>query len=139
MNPPFTLVLALLTIESSYSQDLERPATIVPDTVQFWFTPEIQWRIKTYAIDHDIHVHSVGETSSGTQLSLDLARTNIDKHYGDVVSTLIILEFNDPTNQHEVQRVLSNHKLPGILELVDTGYAFYNPDSSDYRSQTKPQ
>jgi hypothetical protein len=61
----FTLVLAILTTESSYAQNVERAATAVPDTIQFWLTPEKQWRIRTYAIDHDIHVYGVGPRANG--------------------------------------------------------------------------
>ena len=53
-----TLIIGVLTVESSYAQNSERPSRGVPDTVQFWIDPGGAWRIRTYAIDHDIHPHS---------------------------------------------------------------------------------
>src|SRR5207245_4972487 len=55
-----TLVLAVLSVQSSYRNNTEKPASDVCDTVQWWITPDNTWRIKTFALDHDIHVHEVG-------------------------------------------------------------------------------
>ena len=79
MTNAFTLVLAILTVESSYVQEIERPATRVPDTVQFWFAPESDWRIKTFAIDHDIHAYRIGKTNNGARRTLGWVR-NHDWH-----------------------------------------------------------
>ena len=79
MEGPFTLIVAILSIESSYLDEVERPVKDVPDTVQFWLTSASQWRIKTYAIDHDIHVHRLGGEQSATRLSVDFAKRNIEK------------------------------------------------------------
>ena len=59
METTYILVLAILSIQSSYLEDKEIPAERIPDTVQFWYSPGITWRVKTYAIDHDIHIGSV--------------------------------------------------------------------------------
>ena len=77
MTNAFTLILAVLTVESSYLQEVERPTKNVPDTVQFWFTPDSQWRIKTFAIDHDIHVHRIGAPGSEARLTAEFATNNI--------------------------------------------------------------
>ena len=135
----FTLIVALLTVESSYSDDFERPATTVPDTVQFWFAPDSQWRIKTYAVDHDIHVHSIGQPGEGTPLSIDFARANIEKHYGDVLATMLVIDIPTPDNQAEVQAILRQNNLLGELEVSNQGFAFYNPDSGDYTSKSRPE
>ncbi|HSI14702.1 MAG TPA: hypothetical protein VK961_21800 [Chthoniobacter sp.] len=139
MANAFTLIIAILTIESSYLQEVERPARAVPDTVQFWFTPDSQWRIKTFAIDHDIHVHRIGVGENGTRLTAEFAQENIKKTYGDVTATLLTVEFPDPTNQADVQRILKQHHLLGKLEAVSDGYYFFNPDSGDYRTKSKPK
>ena len=139
MSAPFVLVVALLTVESSYSADLERPAHEVPDTVQFWFSPDQDWRIKTFAIDHDIHTHKVGDRESSHRFTPDEAVANIRKHYGDVLSTILVLEFPAPRDGEAVKRILEAHGLRGTLELGGSGVAFYNPDSGRYRSQTVPE
>src|SRR5262245_21305082 len=56
-----TLIIGILTIESSYAQNTERPSRGVPDTLQFWIAPDRAWRIRTYATDHDIHPYSLGD------------------------------------------------------------------------------
>jgi len=73
MTAPSTLILGILNIESSYLDNLERPAGAVPDTVQFWFAPDSQWRTKTYAIDHDIHIHQVATVEGEEPLDTGIA------------------------------------------------------------------
>lgn len=75
-----TLLLAVLNIQSSYSRNIEESfdgSSGVPDTLQWWITPESAWRIKTYALDHDIHTHSVAAQPD----FIELARSNNRKHY----------------------------------------------------------
>ncbi|MEO5913014.1 MAG: hypothetical protein ABIS50_02195 [Luteolibacter sp.] len=139
MANPFTLVLAILTVESSYLQEVEHPAKIVPDTVQFWFAPECQWRIKTFAIDHDIHVHQIRVDDKSARLTTEFAQNNIKKSYGDVTDTVLVLEFPDPKNDADVQRILRENKVTGKLEAVKEGYYFYNPDRGEYRTKSKPK
>jgi len=138
MEGPFTLIVAILSIESSYLDEVERPVKDVPDTVQFWLTSASQWRIKTYAIDHDIHVHRLGGEQSATRLSVDFAKRNIEKTYGDVVSRMLVLEFSDPEDKEEVSKDFEANELIGDLESVKDGYFFLNPDSGEYRSKSRP-
>lgn len=135
MTNTFTLIVAILTVESSYLQEVERPAKNVPDTVQFWFAPDNQYRIKTFAIDHDIHVYRV----SAFGLTPQFATNNIRKSYGDVTDKVLTLEFRDPKNEADVERILKDHQLKGKLEAVKEGYWFYNPDGGDYRTKSKPK
>lgn len=137
MATPFTLIIAVLTIESSYLDEVERPGTTVADTVQFWFARDSQWRIKTFAIDHDIHVHKID--TSETRLSVERAKENIKKTYGDVTSRILVINFPDPANDDDVQRILKGNKLNGSLEIAAAGFSFYNPDRGHYRSKSKPK
>ena len=139
MASPFTLILAILTVESSYLKEVERPAKTVPDTVHFWFAPDSQWRIKTYAIDHDIHTHRINIADATKRLTTEFAKNNIKKSYGDVTSEVLVLEFPDPKNEAEVNRILRDNKLNGTLEQVKADYYFYNPDSGEYRTRSKPK
>jgi hypothetical protein len=139
MAAPFVLVVAFLSVESSYSADLERPVRQVPDTVQFWFSPDADWRIKTFAIDHDIHVHKIGTPTTPHRLTPSEAAANTRKHYGDVLSNILVLEFPDPQDAAAVTQVLQSHKLHGTLEVGSSGIAFYNPDSGHYRTQSVPK
>jgi hypothetical protein len=135
----FTLIVALLTIQSSYAKELEQPASGVPDTVQFWITPTSQWRIRTYAMDHDIHVYSLGAAPDKEKVTPEFAVEHIKKHYADVTASLVEITFNDPTDTKEVERVLAEHRLTGTLEVSKSGVAFYDPDRARYRSQSTPK
>lgn len=139
MDAVFALVLTILSTESSYAREIERPATKVPDTIQFWLAPKSQWRIRTYAIDHDIHTHVLGARPDGSCFTTAEASAHTKKIYQDIISSTVVLHFLDPNNKDEVRRVLSEHKLAGTLEVNKDGIAFYNPDNGEYRTKSKPK
>ena len=134
-----TLIIGILTIESSYAQNTERPSRGVPDTLQFWIGPGSAWRIRTYATDHDIHPHSLGDLEKMKDRPIEFARDHIKKHYGDVLASTVVLEFPDTRDTDAVRKVLMQHKLKGSLEVAKIGFAFWNPDDGHYKSQTKPK
>ena len=129
------LVVALLTTESSYQSEIERLSTSVEDTIQFSFSASGRWRIRTYAIDHDIHVHSI---DNGT-IDDHFAEAHIDKHYGEILEKRYTLKFKNPNDIEDVSRVLQAAGLRGTLEVAPAGFAFYNPDSQKYRTQSEPE
>lgn len=134
-----TLVLGVLSIESSYIQDTERPAQGVPDTVQFWIGPDRAWRIRTYAIDHDIHPHSVGNLWQLKDRPIEFASDHIKKIYGDVLTSLVVLEVADVNDSDAVGKLLKSNQLQGSLEIAKSGFAFWNPDDGVYKSQSRPK
>lgn len=127
------LVIALLTTESSYKSEVERPATAVVDTIQFSIGAE-PWRIRTFAIDHDIHVYSIGE-----KFEVQVAEAHIDKHYSEILKKRYTLKFSNPKDPVEVTRVLVAAGLLGTLEVAPAGFAFYNPDRQKYQTQSAPK
>ncbi len=60
-DSPALLVVAWLNVKSSYAGNREEPSHDAFDTVQFYFPAGSAnaWRIRTYAADHDIHVHKL--------------------------------------------------------------------------------
>jgi hypothetical protein len=135
-----TLIIGILTIESSYAQNTERPSRGVPDTLQFWIGSDSAWRIRTYATDHDIHPHSLGDLGKLKDRPTEFARDHIKKHYGDVLASTVVLEFPDITDTNAVRKVLTDQKLKGSLEVAKkSGFAFWNPDDGHYKSQTTPK
>jgi len=128
-----------LTIESSYVQEVEQPAQGAPDTVQFWLSSGGDWRIKTFAIDHDIHIHRLGKSSSGVESTIAFAEANIRKTYGDVLQRLVVLTFEDGAKGVSAIENLRAHNLDGTLEVSNAGFAFYNPDGTLYTTQSKPE
>ena len=134
-----TLVIGVLTIESSYAQNTERPSRGVPDTLQFWIGPDGVWRIRTYATDHDIHPHSLGDLGKMKDRPTEFARDHIKKHYGDVLASTVVLEFPDTSDTNAVRKVFTQHKLKGSLEVTKVGFTFWNPDDGHYKSKTTPK
>jgi hypothetical protein len=132
-----TLILAVLSVRSSYARGVEESAAEdqVSDTLQWWVGSPTSWRIKTYALDHDIHTHDVGSRADMVQL----AETNNLKHYGDIIKVQHVLEFVDCTDSAEVQRVLGGVNLAGRLEVAAGRFAFWKPDDARYWTQSTPQ
>jgi hypothetical protein len=133
------LVLAVLNVKSSYLQEIEEPlggVGDIPDTLQWWIAPDSAWRIKTFALDHDIHTHSIDK--GGPDL-VELAQANNLKHYGDVVESQHVLEFHDCTDMKEVRRVFQRVGLPPQLEVAEGRFAFWKPDEAKYRTQSQPK
>lgn len=129
------LVIFFLTVQSSYLENSEIDATDeVFDTVQFFADTSGSWRIKTYATDQDIHAWSIGATLDGI---VDLARENTEKHYGDVLWEGYIIETDEGIDG--LRRELRERGLPDHLEISETGFLFWAPEGTRYRSQSEPQ
>lgn len=134
-----TLLLAILSVKSSYSREVEEPLESgedVADTLQWWISPNGSWRIKTYALDHDIHTHSIGGNRADL---LDVAKANNTKNYGDVIRKQYVIELQDCTNQSEVQRSFAIVGLEPRLEVAPGRFAFWKPDDAKYRTQSTPK
>lgn len=134
-----TLILAVLNVKSSYLQEIEQPlddATDVPDTLQWWIGADCAWRIKTFAIDHDIHTHSI---EKGGQEVVELAQANNRKHYGDVIEVQHVVEFQNCTNAKEVQQAFRRIGLAPRLEVAEGRFAFWKPDEEQYRTKSQPK
>ena len=131
-----TLVIFFLTVQSSYSADVESAATDdVFDTVQFYSSGEAgSWRIKTYATDQDVHVWSIG---NNVEDIVALAHSNTEKHYGDVLGAAYVLE--STTGVDGLRKELAAHGLPTHLEISDAGFVFWAPEGTEYRSKSKPR
>jgi len=130
-----TLVLAILDVRSSYLQDRQEPAEReTPDTVQWWVGPDQTWRIRTFGIDHDLHLHHVsgGDPDSYVQYTRD--------DYDGMIRSLFTLEFSDYTNSEIVESVLRQAGLRPDLEISEQhGFAFWNPDQGIYKTQSYPE
>src|SRR5437879_2144535 len=103
LHPVLKQPLAILSIKSSYSCEVETDldgADDIPDTLQWWFGDGGCWRIRTYAMDHDIHAYQIGNS---LQTTLELAKKNNQDNYGDVIKTQHVLHFVDCANQVELE------------------------------------
>jgi hypothetical protein len=132
-----TLVLSILSIRSSYALQTEttiQSGSDVPDTLQWWIGTDQVWRVKTYAIDHDIHTHSVAMIPDMVKFAI----TNNAKHYGDVIASSHVLDFNDCADPREVEEVFRRTGVEPRLELAPGRFAFWKPDDAKYSSKTEP-
>lgn len=128
------LVVFFLSVQSSYARNTELDATEDSfDTVQFLCVDGTCWRIKTHAIDQDVHVWSIG----GVDDIVGLARTNTEKNYGDVLTESCILESDAGLDGIRAQ--LAQKGLTPTLEVSGAGFAFWAPAGTKYRSKSRPE
>jgi hypothetical protein len=133
------LLLAVLNIKSSYSREVEvaldGPEDI-PDTLQWWFGPSGCWRIRTYALDHDVHAFQIGNSP---QTTLELAMKNNQKHYGDIIAMQHAIHFVDCTNQAELEAEFGRIGLMPRIQFDLSEFVFWKPDDAEYLSKSSPQ
>lgn len=129
------LVVFFLSIQSSYSENSEVAATEAAfDTVQFYAANGMNWRIKTYAKDQDVHIWSLGSNVADI---VALARANTEKHYGDVLTEGYIIETEE--GLEGVRRGLKERGLAPNLELPPSGAVFWAPEGTHYRTKSAPE
>src|SRR3546814_4890603 len=116
------LVVFFLSVQSSYSGNTEIAATEDAfDTVQFYAANGTSWRIKTYAQDQDVHIWSLGSKVADL---VALARTNTEKHYGDVLTEGYIIETEE--GLEGVRRELRSEEHTSELQsLMRIAYAVF--------------
>jgi hypothetical protein len=135
-----TLVLALLTTKSSYSQNVEfavSDANDVPDTVQWWLGAGGCWRFRTYAIDHDIHTYKIGNLSQ--EAILKLAQANNQKNFGDVIKAHHVIHFVNCSDAAERAAEFGRIGLCPTLEISPGRFAFWKPDEAVYSTKSRPE
>lgn len=131
------LLIYLLSVESSYLSNLERPSSAATgDTVQFCLHLGQGWRIKTFAVDGDVHVWNLGDRQKDEFEKL--AHENTQKNYGDVLSRVVRAESS--TGLEGLKTSLEFVKLQPLLEVPsDAAFAFWVPVAGVYRTQSSPQ
>jgi hypothetical protein len=127
-------VIFILSIRSSYLRNEEHEATeAVFDTVQFIWTEQGAWRIRTYAEDEDVHTWSM---RLGADELVPLARTNTEKHYGDVLAEAYIIDTSEGVDG--LCRELQARGLADHLEIGGAGLMFWTPPGSKYQTRSTP-
>jgi hypothetical protein len=132
------LLLAILSVKSSYSQEIETPlesADDIPDTLQWWFGDGGCWRVRTHAVDHDIHAYQIADSP---QTTLDLAKKNNHDNYGDIIRAQRQIHFINCTNLPEVRAEFERIGLAPTLTIQEH-YAFWKPDDADYWTKSSPK
>ncbi len=133
-----TLVLTILNLRSSYQSNAEQPlgkGADVPDTIQWWIATTGSWRIRTYAIDHDIHTHALGNSSDLEALAIENAR----RHYGDVIQSQHVIRLNDALDATAISAAFRAVGLEPRIEIATGRFAFWKPDDGRYQTLSKPR
>ena len=125
-----------LSIQSSYLEDSEAPADDESfDTVQFFIGADTAWRIRTFSVDEDVHVYSLGATTADT---LDVVSTSTEKTYGDVIAAKHVFRSSDgiPGLKLELERC---GWTASLKQSQQHGFAFWVPEGTDYRTRSAPE
>ena len=132
------LLLNILNVRSSYTNELELPlgGGEVPDTLQWWIAPGNVWRIRTYALDHDIHTHHIGAAAEEFAAT---ATENTRKHFGDVLGAEYTVVLPDCTDPVTVVAAFQRIGLPPNLEVSSGRFAFWTPDTVRYATKSTPR
>src|SRR5262249_26047664 len=118
---------------------IERIAVGVSDTVQFWITPTRHWKVRTYAVNCDVHAWDLGDLGAMRESPVQFALDHISKHYGDILKSSTVLNFGEGPEETNVQRVLSENGLVGGLQEVEWDgklFSFWAPNGALYLKRT---
>ena len=130
-----TLVIFELTIQSSYLNNSEMPSVEgKADTVQFLVTPDAAWRIKTFAVDEDVHVYSLGKPKQDT---VAVVSASTERTHGDVIANRYVA--TSTTGIAGLGAELKRLGLNESMEVSDRGFAFAVPCGSHYRTKSTPK
>lgn len=133
------LLLAVLSIKSRYAQEEEtflESANDIPDTLQWWFGESGCWRIRTYALDHDVHAFQIGNS---LQTTLELAKKNNRDNYGDIIAAQHVIHFVDCANRRELEAEFGRIGLAPRLQFDLSRFVFWTPDDEVYSTKSSPK
>jgi hypothetical protein len=121
---------------SSYKDDyeIEVRGDTVTDTVQWWVGADEAFRVRTFAIDHNIHVHHLDR---GGPRMVRLALGNHERIYKEVTWRQYLFLIEDPTDVVHVGSVFKESGIEPRLEVQDR-FAWWNPDGQHYENQSAP-
>ena len=132
-----TLLIFLLSIEISYAANTEATAQGPVDTVQWAFRDHEVWRVRTFAVDEDVHVFNLDRKDKSLDELIEVARRNTLKHYGDVIAKEVML--NSSEGVEGLLDELERMGLDSHLEEGSSGVLFWTPSGSRYSTKSKPK
>lgn len=130
-----TLIVFRLSIKSSYTDDVEEPADAADyDTLQWWLDETGCWRVRTYAMDDDIHFYLI-ERPIGAVEAIAASR----RHYGDVIGDFFQVDLDNAQDRDELEVKLADLGGAESLEFALGGrLAYWNFDARRYRTKSVP-
>lgn len=135
------LIIGRLNVRGSYKDDLEYPAEEGRfDTVQFWIDGDQFWRIRTFQVDHDIHVFQLeGDGEAPEGWAEEWAKDHIRRHFADVLRDITVLRIDGRADPITLSTTLASEGLEGYIVQTPHGFTWWNPDVEDYRTQSEPR
>ena len=133
MSHRASLIIGMLSVRSSYAQDLEESAAEAGDTIQWWFLEQATWRVRTYALDYDVHAHRVDGVDR------QFARDHVRRIYSDVLLDVHEVEFSDFSDAQAVQEALRLAGLGPAVRFSSDGIPMWAPEGSIYTTKSSPR
>ena len=130
------LLVYKLAIQSSYADNVEGEADDTHfDTVQWHVTADRAWRIRTFAVDDDVHLHEVAGPVDPAAL-----RESTRRNYEDVVAEAFEVTLPDLHDADAVAAAMAPHGGAEALEVDRNGgrFAFWNPLGVRFVGRTEP-
>lgn len=129
------LIIFMLNIESSYLKNIEQETSSAADTIQFILINGEAWRIKTYSMDHGVHVWNLGSMEEAK--FIETATTNTKKHYGDVMSQKLVIQTK--AGFDGLREELQDSGLEDNLEIPESkSFAFWVSKLGTYKTKSTP-
>jgi hypothetical protein len=132
-----SLLIARLAVRSSYVRDLELPADGAFDTIQFYLPdhdPAV-FRIRTFGLDHDIHVQQLTLPDASAEDRLTMLRAHLDRTAARVLAAVTLVSAPDLSRRDLAAAGI----IGGDLEVAtEPTFAFWNPDGGQYRTRAAP-
>ena len=84
-------------------------------------------------------MHAFSDTLLGKSVAdlVRLARTNTEKHYGDVLTEGYVISTEEGVDG--LRRGLTDRGLSPHLEISDSGFLFWTPEGTHYRTKSQPK
>jgi hypothetical protein len=127
------LLVTVLSVSSSNARNEEVDVEDhPPDTIQWWIGEDEAWRIRTFGLDHDIHVYLVPD------FTREAAEVNTRKHFWDIISRQAEVPI---AHARDRSLVASSLKAAGLAPTyyANQRFVFWRPDDAEYSSQTRPK
>lgn len=128
------LIVARLTVRSSYADNREEPAGADCDTVQFYVPAGGGpiFRVRTFALDRDIHIHRIDGWPDDPASTI---RAHLLRTYKDVTASITDVPLRQLSTQDLTDAGLSTGRLVAEPEL---GFAFWSPGGEHYATISQP-
>lgn len=126
-----TWLLYTFAIEGSYSQNIERPATRIPDTFQYWITPCCAYDVRTFAIDRDVRVLMLwhdGHVDDPVSYFQGVAQET----YGDIIQAQYRIEATEGEAAESLREKVRALGLHPNVEITKIGFPLWLPEDAKY-------